>query len=82
LITDEKSKLNPAGSASIMVQKYLRPAAIKAGVIKEDERVRFGFHKLMANRNTVHRRTHSDQRLFSTDDAQLPACPSLAHTRR
>ena len=31
-------------SASIMVQKYLRPAAIKAGVIKVDERVRFGFH--------------------------------------
>ena len=31
-------------SASIMVQKYLRPAAIKAGVIKADERVRFGFH--------------------------------------
>jgi integrase len=31
-------------SASIMVQKYLRPAAIKAGVIKENERVRFGFH--------------------------------------
>jgi len=60
LITDEKSKLNPAGSASIMVQKYLRPAAIKAGVIKEDERVRFGFHKSMASRNTVHRRTHSD----------------------
>lgn len=31
-------------SASIMVQKYLRPAAMKAGVIKADERVRFGFH--------------------------------------
>jgi len=31
-------------SASIMVQKYLRPAAVKAGVIKEGERVRFGFH--------------------------------------
>ena len=31
-------------SASIMAQKYLRPAAVKAGVIKEDERVRFGFH--------------------------------------
>jgi integrase len=31
-------------SASIIVQKYLRPAAIKAGVIKEDQRVRFGFH--------------------------------------
>jgi hypothetical protein len=27
-----------------MVQNYLRPAAIKAGVIKEDERVRCGFH--------------------------------------
>jgi integrase len=31
-------------SASIMVQKYLRPAAIKAGVIQADDRVRFGFH--------------------------------------
>lgn len=31
-------------SASIMVQKYLRPAAVKAGVIREGERVRFGFH--------------------------------------
>jgi integrase len=31
-------------SASIMAQKYLRPAAVKAGVIKESERVRFGFH--------------------------------------
>jgi integrase len=31
-------------SASIMVRKYLRPAAIKAGVICEDQQVRFGFH--------------------------------------
>jgi integrase len=31
-------------SASIMLQKYLRPAAVKAGVIKEGEKVRFGFH--------------------------------------
>jgi integrase len=31
-------------SASIMVQKYLRPAAVKAGVIKEGEKVRFGSH--------------------------------------
>ena len=31
-------------SASILVQKYLRPAAIKAGVIRADDRVRFGFH--------------------------------------
>jgi integrase len=27
-----------------MVHKYLRPAAIKAGMIKEGEKVRFGFH--------------------------------------
>jgi integrase len=31
-------------SASIMVQHYLRPAAVKAGIIKEGEKVRFGFH--------------------------------------
>src|SRR2546427_12273189 len=31
-------------SASIMVEKYLRPAAVKAGIIKEGEKVRFGFH--------------------------------------
>jgi integrase len=31
-------------SASVMVRKYLRPAAIKAGVIYEDQQVRFGFH--------------------------------------
>jgi integrase len=31
-------------SASIIVQKYLRPAAIKAGVIATDWRGRFGFH--------------------------------------
>src|ERR1700681_1156579 len=31
-------------SASIMMQHYLRPAAVKAGVIKEGEKVRLGFH--------------------------------------
>jgi hypothetical protein len=31
-------------SASILVQKYLRPAAVKAGVIEEGLKVRFGFH--------------------------------------
>jgi integrase len=31
-------------SASIMVQKYLRPAAVKAGVIGSDWKGRFGFH--------------------------------------
>lgn len=31
-------------SASIMVRTYLRPAAIKAGVLEADDPVRFGFH--------------------------------------
>jgi integrase len=31
-------------SASIMVQEYLRPAAVKAGVIATDWKGRFGFH--------------------------------------
>jgi integrase len=31
-------------SASIMVQKYLRPAAVTAGVIPADWKGRFGFH--------------------------------------
>jgi len=31
-------------SASILVQKYLRPAAVKAGVIEDGQKVRFGFH--------------------------------------
>jgi integrase len=31
-------------SASILVKKYLRPAAVKAGVLYEGQKVRFGFH--------------------------------------
>jgi integrase len=32
--------------ANMLVEDYLRPAAVKAGVLKEGERVRFGFHNL------------------------------------
>jgi len=31
-------------SASILVQKYLRPAAVKAGIIEDGQKIRFGFH--------------------------------------
>ena len=31
-------------SASILVQKYLRPAAVKAGILAKAQKVRFGFH--------------------------------------
>jgi len=32
--------------ANMLVEDYLRPAAVKAGVLKEGENVRFGFHNL------------------------------------
>jgi integrase len=31
-------------SASILVRKYLRPAAVKAGVLVKGQKIRFGFH--------------------------------------
>jgi integrase len=33
-------------SANMLVEDHLRPAAVRAGVIKEGEKVRFGFHNL------------------------------------
>ena len=39
-----KKRLEGRLSASILVQKYLRPAAVKAGVIEHGQKVRFGFH--------------------------------------
>jgi integrase len=32
--------------ANMLVEDYLRPAAVKVGVLKESEKVRFGFHNL------------------------------------
>jgi integrase len=32
--------------ANMLVEDYLRPAAVKAGVLNEGEKVRFGFHNL------------------------------------
>jgi integrase len=32
--------------ANILVEDYLRPAAVNVGVLKEGEKVRFGFHNL------------------------------------
>jgi integrase len=33
-------------TANMLVEDHLRPAAVRAGVIKEGEKVRFGFHNL------------------------------------
>jgi site-specific recombinase XerD len=32
--------------ANMLVEDHLRPAAVKAGALKEGEKVRFGFHNL------------------------------------
>src|SRR5712692_8251585 len=33
-------------TANMLVESHLRPAAVKAGALKEGEKVRFGFHNL------------------------------------
>jgi Phage integrase family len=43
-VSERKARGQKGLSASIMVQKYLRPAAVKAGVIATDWKGRFGFH--------------------------------------
>jgi integrase len=73
-------------SASIMVQKYLRPAAVKVGVIRGGDRVRFGFHnfrhslasalvKLRCDPKTVqgmlrHEDVHTTMQLYVQSDQQ------------
>ena len=32
--------------ANMLAEDHLRPAAVKAGVLKEGEKARFGFHNL------------------------------------
>jgi integrase len=67
-----------------MVQKYLRPAAVKAGVIREGDRVRFGLHnfrhslasalvKLKCDPKTVqlrHEDVHTIMQLYAQSDQQ------------
>jgi integrase len=43
-----------------MAQSYLRPAAIKAGVLAEGESVRFGFHNLRHSLASFLVRTKTD----------------------
>jgi Phage integrase family len=76
-------------SASIMVQKYLRLAAVKAGVIKQDQQVRFGFHnfrhplasslvKLKCHPKTVqgilrHEDVRTTMQLYAQSDPRIEA---------
>jgi integrase len=48
-------------------QDYLRPAAVKAGVIPESYRGRFGFHNLR----------HSLATYFAANDVNLPVIQSI-----
>ena len=60
------------GTPSIAAQHYLRPAAVKAGVIPEGYRGRFGWHTLR----------HSLATFFAANDVNLPVIQSvLRHSR-
>ena len=50
----------------MLVEDHLRPAAVKAGVLKEGEKVRFGFHNLRHSLATFSER---DRREDGAEDA-------------
>jgi len=67
-----KSKGKKPRSAGVAGQDYLRPAAVKAGVIPEGYKGRFGWHNLR----------HSLATFFAANDVTLPVIQStLRHSR-
>ena len=46
--------------ANMLVEHHLRPAALKAGVLKKNEKVRFGFHNLRHSLASFLVRTKTD----------------------
>ena len=52
----------------MLVEDHLRPAAVKAGVLKEGEKVRFGFHNLRHSLATLPR-SERDRREDGAEDA-------------
>jgi integrase len=46
--------------ANMLVEYHLRPAAVKAGVLKKDDKVRFGFHNLRHSLASFLVRTKTD----------------------
>ena len=72
VVASTKSKGRSPRSASIAGQDYLRPAAVKAGVIPEGYRGRFGWHNLR----------HSLATFFAANEVNLPVIQSmLRHSR-
>ena len=62
-----RSKGKTPRSAGVAAQDYLRPAAVKAGVIPKDHKGRFGFHNLR----------HSLATFFGNNDVNLPVIQSI-----
>jgi integrase len=46
VFASSKLKGKQPRTANMLVEDHLRPAAVRAGVLKEDDKVRFGFHNL------------------------------------
>jgi integrase len=72
VFASKKAKGKVPRSAGTAAQDYLRPAAVKAGVISEGYRGRFGWHNLR----------HSLATFFAANDVNLPVIQSiLRHSR-
>jgi len=67
VFASRKAKGKIPRSASIAGQDYLRPAAVKAGVIPEGYKGRFGWHNLR----------HSLATFFAANDVNLPVIQSM-----
>lgn len=67
IFASKKLKGKVPRSAGIAAQDYLRPAAVKAGVIPEDYKGRFGWHNLR----------HSLATFFADNEVNLPVIQSI-----
>ena len=72
VFASKKAKGKQPRTPSIAAQDYLRPAAVKAGVIPEGYRGRFGWHNLR----------HSLTTFFAASEVSLPVIQAaLRHSR-
>ena len=72
VFASDRSKGKTPRSAGVAGQDYLRPAAVKAGVIPPGYKGRFGWHNLR----------HSLATFFATNEMNLPLIQSiLRHSR-
>jgi integrase len=67
VFASDRSKGKTPRSAGVAGQDYLRPAAVKAGVIPEGYKGRFGWHNLR----------HSLATFFAANEVNLPVIQSM-----